>query len=128
MQKIDGTTLDNHGIVVAAFSMMNKANQVRFFEKIFLVTNVSPEVVFEIFFLTLIAADIDFLDWELYSKTYIIEEALPTIKRIQLVDPKEFAAIALNPEHETFIVHVASLSSVVSFNSSPCDIHPFYKS
>ena len=60
-QKIDGTTLDTHGMVVAAFSMVDKANRVRFFEETFLVANVSPEVVLGIPFLTMSGADIDFL-------------------------------------------------------------------
>ena len=45
-QKIDGTTLDTHGMVVAAFSVEDKANRVKFFEETFLLANVSPEVVF----------------------------------------------------------------------------------
>lgn len=40
------------------------------------------------------------------------------IKRVELVAKKEFAAIALDPEHESFVVYVASLSS------TPLDIHP----
>ena len=59
-QKIDGTMLDTHGMVVAAFSVVNKANQVKFFEEIFLVANVSPEVVLRMLFLTLSGADVDF--------------------------------------------------------------------
>ena len=59
-QKIDGTTLDTHGMVVAAFSVEDKANRVRFFEETFLVANVSPEVVFEMLFLTLSGANVDF--------------------------------------------------------------------
>ena len=63
MQKIDSIMLDIYGIVVAAFSITDKANWVKFFEKIFLVANVSLEVVFGMFFLTLSNIDIDFLDW-----------------------------------------------------------------
>ena len=59
-QKIDGTTLDTHGMVVAACSVMNKANQVRFFEKTFIVANVNPKVVLRIPFLTLSDANNDF--------------------------------------------------------------------
>ena len=40
---------------------------------------------------------------------------------------KEFAAAALNSESETFVVHVASLSSDASPSSSPLDIHPSRK-
>ena len=46
VQKIDGTTLDTHEIVVAAFSVTDKANQIRFFEETFLVANVSPKLIF----------------------------------------------------------------------------------
>ena len=63
-QKIDGTTLDTYKMVVAAFLMTKKANQVRFFEETFLVANVSPKIVFGTLFLTLSGADIDFLDWK----------------------------------------------------------------
>ena len=59
-QKIDSTTLDTYGLVVAAFSVENKANQVRFFEETFLVANVSPKIVFGMLFLTLSSADVDF--------------------------------------------------------------------
>ena len=109
-QKIDGTTLDTYGIGVAAFSVEDKANRVRFFEETFLVANVSPEVVFGIPFLTLSSADIDFSGRELRWRTYTIKEVLSTTRRVELVGKKEFAAAALDPEHETYVVHVASLS------------------
>ena len=64
-QKIDGTTLDTHGMVLAAFSVEDKANRVRFFEETFLVANVSPEVVLGMPFLTLSGADVDFSGREL---------------------------------------------------------------
>ena len=70
-------------------------------------------------FLTSSGADIDFLDWELRWRTYTTQVALPTTRRVELVGKKEFAAAALDPESETFVVHVASLSSVASPSSSP---------
>ena len=109
-QKIDGTILDTHGMVVAAFSVEDKANRVRFFEETFLVANVSPEVVLGMPFLTLSGADVDFSGWELRWRTYTTKKALPTTRRVELVGKKEFAAAALNPKHETYVVHVASLN------------------
>ena len=64
-QDIHGTTLDTHGMVVAAFSLVDKANRVRFFEKTFLVANINSEVVLGMLFLTLSGADVDFSGWEL---------------------------------------------------------------
>ena len=64
-QKIDGSTLETYGMVVATFSVTDQADRVRFFEETFLVVNVSPDVVFGILLLTLRGADIDFLKKEL---------------------------------------------------------------
>ena len=64
-QKIDGTTLETYGMVVAAFSVTDQTNRVRFFEETFLVANVSPDVVLEMPFLTLSSANIDFPKREL---------------------------------------------------------------
>ena len=60
VQKIDGTTFEIYGMVIAAFSMTDQANKVRFFEKILLMANISPDVVLGISFLILSSANIDF--------------------------------------------------------------------
>ena len=60
VQKIDGTMLDTHRMVVAAFSVVDKANQVRFLKETFLVANVSLEVVFGMLFFTLSNANVNF--------------------------------------------------------------------
>lgn len=64
VQKINSPLLDTFEIVVLAFSMINKANWGRFFEKTFLVDNISPEVVLGVF-LILSDADVDFSIWKL---------------------------------------------------------------
>ena len=108
-QKIDGTTLNTHGMVVAAFSMVDKANRVRFFEETFLVANVSPKVVLGMPFLILSNANVDFSGRDLWWRIYTTEKALSTTRRVKLVGKKEFAAVTLNPEHETYVVYVAFL-------------------
>ena len=120
-QKIDGTTIEIYGMVVAAFLVTDQADRVRFFEETFLVANVSPDVVLKILFLTLSVADIDFLKKKLRWRLYTIKEALLTTKQVELVRNKEFAAAVLDPGHETFVVHVAFLES----SSQEGDIHPF---
>ena len=52
-------------MVVIVFSMTDQADKVRFFEKIFLIANVNPNVVLGMPFLTLSSVDIDFLKKEL---------------------------------------------------------------
>ena len=54
--------LDIYKIVIAAFSITNKANQVKFFEKTFLLANISLKVIFGMLFLILSNADVDIFD------------------------------------------------------------------
>ena len=122
-QKIDGTILETFGMVIAAFSVTDQANRLMFFEKIFLVINVSPDVVFGMPYLILNNEDIDFWKRELWWKSYIIEEALFIIKRVKLVGKKEFTAAALDPRHKTFVVHVAFHES--PSNNKKGDVHLF---
>ena len=114
--------LDTFRMVVAAFSVTNKANWARLFEETFLVANVSLEVVLEIPFLILSGADIDFLGRELRWKTYTTKKALSTTKRIELVDKREFVATALDPEHETYVVYVGWVNFDTSSSSSSLDM------
>ena len=76
--------------------------------------NVSLEVVFGMFFLTLSSVDIDFLGWKL------TEEALLTTRRIERLGKKEFATVELDLEYETYVVHIGSDSFVTlpGFSSS----------
>ena len=61
------------------------------------------------FFLTLSNAHIQFAEKELNQKSYTAAEALPTTKRVKLIDKKKFAKAALDEKFETFVVHVAAL-------------------
>ena len=110
-------------MVVAAFLLMDKANQVRFFEATFLVANVSLEIVLGMLFLNLSGADVNFLDQEPKWRIYTTKEALSTTRRIGLLEKKEFVATALDLEYETLIIHIMSLSST----SLDADIHLFYR-
>ena len=58
--KINSIILDIFGIIVEVFSMIDNVNWLRFFEKTFLVANISPEVVFRMLFLILSSTDVDF--------------------------------------------------------------------
>ena len=61
--------------------------------------NVSLEVVFGMFFLTLSNIDVDFLDWELWWRIYTIQKAVSTSKCVKLMEKKEITAAALNLKH-----------------------------
>ena len=116
-QKIDGSTLQTFGMVLANFRMEDKLGRTRFFQETFLLADISAEVVLGMPFLTLSNADVQFVEKELTWRSYTTAEALPTTKRVELINKKEFAKTALDEKSETFIAHVAS------FNLAP-GIHP----
>ena len=118
-QKIDGSHLDTFGIVIADCSVKNKLERVRFFQKIFLLANIGLEVVLGMPFLTLSKADVRFVERELVWRTYTAAEALPTTRRVEIINKREFAAAALNADDETFVVHVAALAEPTTM-----PIHP----
>ena len=129
VQKIDGTTLDTYKIIVAVVSVTNKANQVRFFEKTFLVANVSPKVVFGMFFLILSSINVNLTGQKLYWRTYTTKKVFSTTIRIELGCKKGFVTATLDPESEIFVIHVASLSFIAlsSFFPLELDIYPSYR-
>ena len=121
-QKIDGSSLDTFGMVIAGFQVIDKLGSARFFQETFLLADTTIEVVLGIPFLTLSNADIQFAEKELTWRTYTTEDALPTTRRVELIDKKEFAKAALNVSIEIFVVHISSLSL-----RSKMTIHPLEK-
>ena len=59
-------------------------------------------------FFTLSNANIQFAEKELTWRSYTTAEALPTTKRVELINKNKFAEAALDEESDTFVIHVAS--------------------
>ena len=51
-------------------------------------------------------ADVSFSEGTLMWKSYTTSKVLPTIKQVQIVNPKEFVIAALNMDSKTFVVHI----------------------
>ena len=80
------------------------------------------------FFLNLSGTDVDFLDWKLWWRTYIIKRTFLTTRHVKLVDKKEFVIAELDPKHETYVVRIGSVSFAASPSSSPLDFYPICRS
>ena len=102
--------LETYWIIIAAFQVKNKLSRARFFQEIFLLADTSMEVVIRMPFLTLINADIQFVEKELTWRSYTTKDALPTTCRIELINKKEFAKVLLDENVEAFVMHIALLT------------------
>ena len=116
-QKIDDSILETFGIVLASFQGENKLGRTWYFQKTFLLVDISMKIVLEMLFLTLSNADIQFAEKRLIWRSYTTAEALSTTKRVEMIDKKEFAGAVLDEYVEVFVVHVTS------FNLNSMSIH-----
>ena len=72
----------------------------------------SNNSLIEMPFLTFSNADIKFAQKELTWRSYIVTEALPTTKRVEIINKKEFTKAVLDEHIEAFVVHVTFLSTM----------------
>ena len=64
-QKIDGSTLETFGMVLASFQVEDKLGRAWFFQKTFLLADISAKIVLGIAFLTLSNVNVQFVKKEL---------------------------------------------------------------
>lgn len=64
-QKINKSTLETYDIVIVGFQVQDKFKNTKLFYKTFWVTDISVEVVFKIFFLTLSKIEVNFVEKKL---------------------------------------------------------------
>lgn len=67
-----------------------------FFEKTFLLADITMNIVFGMLFIILSNVKVNFNDWELRWELYITAEALPNTKQVEMVGNKTFTAIAVD--------------------------------
>ena len=106
-QKIDGSALKTFGIVIADLEVEDKADRSRFFQETFLVADTKFEAILGMSFLKISNADVSFDKKRLTWKSYITIKALSIIKRVQIVDPREFVIATLNVGSKIFVIYVA---------------------
>ena len=106
-QKIDSSTLETLKMLVTDFLVEHKVSRPKFFEETFLVANTKFELILRMFLLKMSNANESFGEKTLTWKFYTINQALLTMKQVQIVNPKDFVIAALDAGSKTFIIHVA---------------------
>ena len=76
-----------------------------------MLADTSVEMVLEMHFFFLSNVDFQFGVGKFIWKSYTAADALPTTRRVKLIDKKKFAKAALDENFETFMVHVAALEA-----------------
>ncbi len=122
-QKIDGSPQKTYGMASARFSLQDSQGRVRFLEETFLLADTSIKVVLGMPFLSLSNVDVEFAELEkLTWRSYTTADALPTTSRVELIDKREFAKVALDENSKTFVVHVTTLEATTIHPSRAAQI------
>lgn len=75
-------------------------------KKTFLLTDISINFSFRIFFYIFSSLAINLNKSKISYKLYSNAEVFPNIKQIELIRKKEFAIAVLNMDNKTFIIHI----------------------
>ncbi len=73
-------------------------------------------MVLEISFLDLSNTIFQFSTEKFILRSYTVAETLSTINRIEIIDKKEFARVALDENSKTFVVYVAVLKVLTTIS------------
>ena len=79
----------------------------------------SIEIVLGMPFLTLLNVDMQFVEKKHKQKSYTNAEVLPTTKRVELINKREFVAATLDKNAETYVIHVVILSMAPTMQVHP---------
>lgn len=102
-------------MVVSTFSILDKDDRVRFFKKSFLLANIKLDIVlFEMFFLTINNANINFKAQNLQQRFYITAKVFFITKRVEVIEKKKFIIAAFDLNYKVFIIYVSVLN--INFN------------
>lgn len=97
-------------MIIPLFQINDKDKKYHFFEKIFLLVEISIDVTFRVSFLILSNVEINFNNQKLECKFYTVAKVFSTIKKLELVGTKEFVIAALDPEDKIFVIQIISLA------------------
>lgn len=103
VQKINDNKLETYGIVIALFKVDNKNGKSDFFEEIFWLADISMDIVFKIFFLTLSNLEVKFNNRPLCWRQYTTAKPFFITGQVELVENKRFVAAVLDSKNEIFV-------------------------
>lgn len=101
--------MKTYELTLAGFSVIDKLEQIRFFEKIFLFADISIRVVLIMSFVSLNNVYVYFDAKEFIWRTYTVSEVMFLTKEVELFDKHNFVKLVLNENYKTFFIHIATL-------------------
>lgn len=110
-------------MVITSFSINNKDEMSSFFEKTFLLADISMNIAFRMIFLTLSNIKVNFTKQKLKQKLYIIAKTFSTTRSIKRFGKKEFGIVIFDLDNKNFVVYITILIN----SDLDLEIHPYHR-
>ena len=105
LSAIHGEAVKTYGMHYIEFQQEDQQGQVRYFQDTFLAADINTRMILGMPWLTMANPNIDWSKRSFQWRTYTAAVALTTTCRVDVIDPKEFAKLALDKEAHCFVIH-----------------------
>ena len=116
LSAIHGEAVKTYGMHYIEFQQEDEQGRVRYFQDTFLAADIDTRMILGMPWLTIANPDIDWVKKSFRWRTYTAAVALTTTCRADVIDPKEFAQLAIDKEAHCFVIHARQ---VVNTNEPP---------
>lgn len=110
--KIDNSSIETYRMALARFLIEDSLGSIWFFEETFLLVNISMKMVLGMFFPSLNNVAVKFAELgKLTWRSYITAKAFLNTSRVEFIDKREFAKVALDANSKTFVIYMSVLEA-----------------
>ncbi len=113
LSAIHGKAVKTYGMHYIEFQQEDEQGRVRYFQDTFLAADIDTRMILGMPWLTMANPNIDWVKRSFQWRTYTAAVALMTTCRVNIIEPEDFAELAINKDADCFAIHA---SQVVSAN------------
>lgn len=104
--KIPGYISKTFKIVFASYQVKKKLGHIQYFQKTFLLNDISIEIMLKMTFLVFSSVKIPFVEKKITQQFYTLAKTFTTTKQVELINKNKFTKIALNQKSSIFMIYV----------------------
>lgn len=109
-QKINSNRVETCGIIIAFFLINDQNQKSHFFQKTFILAEISMDTDYRILFFILSNIKVKLQNQEFDFRLYTTAEIIFTTKQVDLAEKIELSATAFDLQHNILVVHLSFLT------------------
>lgn len=111
LSAIHGDAVKTYGMHYIEFQQEDEKGHVRYFQDTFLAADIDTRMILGMPWLAMANPNIDWAKKSFKWREYTVVAAMTTTCRVDLIEPEDFAELALNKDSDCFVVHAHQVIS-----------------